>query len=500
MRIIIQLFIINFIILGSGNKTRVSKEGIRGWFPSTEVFEDLHGVAAAAHGQHGVAEPAAHGHHGRLVAQARVLERAEGVRGHHLGPLVGVVPGAVAASKDMAERAQEPIIRQGRHHRELRRQPLLHVEGRVAALLGGRVVAVMQLQVQLPKEQLPAHHHARVVGALRLQLLEELLGQRLAGLVVLGELVHGGLVVAPVLHELRGQLDGVPLHVIDAGRVRVGDAREHVLQAVAELVEQRLHLAEGHEGGLVAHGRGAVAGEVRHRQPAQHLALADTHIHPGAAALLGWARVGVQVERGDPLASLSIIDVPEGDVRVPGLRVPRGRRHNLHAEQPPGEPEHALLHGGQGEVWAQLLLLEGVLLLLLPLGPEAHVPQRQRALEPPRRRVLLELGQLPLGHGEALGPQQLRELVHRGHRGGHLGVQAHLGVGRVAQRPGHLLLEREDLADERRVVLLARGGALEEGPVDLLAGAAVPQVLHGRQVGGRVQGDHPGAGLSRLPV
>ena len=34
---------------------------------------------------------------------------------------------------------------------------------------------------------------------------------------------------------------------------------EHVLQRVAALVEQRLHLAEGHQAGLAADGRGLVA-------------------------------------------------------------------------------------------------------------------------------------------------------------------------------------------------------------------------------------------------
>lgn len=58
-------------------------------------------------------------------------------------------------------------------------------------------------------------------------------------------LVHSRLVVAPVLHELRRQLHGVPLHTVDAGAVPVPHRREHVLQAVAELVEQSFNLVEG---------------------------------------------------------------------------------------------------------------------------------------------------------------------------------------------------------------------------------------------------------------
>lgn len=56
-------------------------------------------------------------------------------------------------------------------------------------------------------------------------------------------LVDGGLVVAPVLHELRRQLYGVPFHPVDACAVAVHHGGQHVLQPVPELVEQGLHLA-----------------------------------------------------------------------------------------------------------------------------------------------------------------------------------------------------------------------------------------------------------------
>ena len=65
------------------------------------------------------------------------------------------------------------------------------------------------------------------------------------------------------------------------------------LQCVAELVEQRLHLAEGHEAGLPSDGRRLVAHHVCHRQAhagaggGQQLGAADHLSHPGATALLG---------------------------------------------------------------------------------------------------------------------------------------------------------------------------------------------------------------------
>lgn len=47
---------------------------------------------------------------------------------------------------------------------------------------------------------------------------------------------------APVFHELGGQFDGVPLDAADAGNKALLLLREHVLQRVPKLVEQRLHL------------------------------------------------------------------------------------------------------------------------------------------------------------------------------------------------------------------------------------------------------------------
>ena len=99
-----------------------------------------------------------------------------------------------------------------------------------------------------------------------LEFLEQVLGQRLARLVVLREAHERGEVVAPVLHELRRQLDRVPLHATDARHQALLHRRQHVLQRVAELVEERLHLAEGHQRGLVTDGRRLIADHVRARQ------------------------------------------------------------------------------------------------------------------------------------------------------------------------------------------------------------------------------------------
>ena len=81
--------------------------------------------------------------------------------------------------------------------------------------------------------------HAGLEGARRLQFPQHLDRQRLAGLDVARDQRQHFLAPGEVLHELARQLDGVPRHAVDAGDARVIDARQHVMQAVTELVEQR---------------------------------------------------------------------------------------------------------------------------------------------------------------------------------------------------------------------------------------------------------------------
>ena len=58
-----------------------------------------------------------------------------------------------------------------------------------------------------------------------------------AGVDVLGEQLQNLPLPREILHELGRQLDRVPLDAVDAGHRRLVDPRQHVMQAVAELVE-----------------------------------------------------------------------------------------------------------------------------------------------------------------------------------------------------------------------------------------------------------------------
>eukprot|EP00968_Pinguiococcus_pyrenoidosus_P000259 scaffold13_cov241-Pinguiococcus_pyrenoidosus.AAC.32 len=449
-------------------------------------------MLASAHAQDSVAEAPADGADLLLVVQTRFLEGGEGVGAEDLRPLVAVVAGCVPSREDVAEAAQEAILRKRLHHGVARRDLLLQVErGRPAF----RVKVRVERHVQLAEVQLPEHSAARHEMPGVADLLEQLLRQRLARLVVHRDAQRGLLVVAPVLHKLRRQLDRVPLDVVDSRGASVVHLGQHVLQPVAELVEERLHLPEGHEAGLVADRRRAVAREVRNRLARQHLRLAHADVHPRAAALLRRPRERIQEERRDLLARLAVLDHVVGHVRVPHLDILL-RLFNGHVEEALREAEEAVQDVGQREVRTQLFLRVAVQLLAEALGVEGHIPELQFALKAVLLlRELLQVLQLLHGGGVGLLAEHLAELRHRLDGGGHLAIQAHRRVVGLVEHFRHLLADLQDAEDVVLVVHVPACRARHVRAVELLAELAVLEVLHRRQVAGDVQRDGVGPRL-----
>jgi hypothetical protein len=113
--------------------------------------------------------------------------------------------------------------------------------------------------------------------------------------VVAGEEIERLAVPAEVFHDLRWQLDEIPRHVGARKRFH-GHLAEHAVKQVAELVEDRLHLAVGEQRGLAIDRRAHVADD----QPEVRFARAAgvQRVHPRAAAFR-FARVPVGIERSE---------------------------------------------------------------------------------------------------------------------------------------------------------------------------------------------------------
>ena len=225
---------------------------------------------------------------------------------------------------------------------------------------------MVQLEVDGGEEELAQHLRPGAIRPRGEQLPIELVGQRLPGVDVPAQTEQRLAVIAPVLHELARQLDRIPLDVADARRESLLDRRQHVLEAVTELVKERVDLVEAHQRGPAPHRRRLIADEVRHRQPSD--APPDALVHPRPAALLGGPAVRIEVERGDGRAA-RVGDAEEAHVGMPDRRLAVGGG-DAHAEQPTGEREQAVEDARQREVRAQRLVAVVVALFAQALRPE----------------------------------------------------------------------------------------------------------------------------------
>ena len=193
-------------------------------------------VDRVADREHVVAQPLGDG----LVAGAAGLgEGLPGVRGQRVGPQVAVVAGGVAvAAEDVhelrravahddlgrhAERGQRLALERVGVDRAAAREVQLHVDQRARQVLDG-----LEALVEL-------------VGAL--DLLDQRLRDRLAGLVVQREAIEDLGRRQPVLEQLRRKLDVVASDARARDR-RVVHVRAQAVQRVAELVEQRLGVVQ----------------------------------------------------------------------------------------------------------------------------------------------------------------------------------------------------------------------------------------------------------------
>ena len=323
-------------------------------------------------------------------------------------------------------------------------------------------------------------------------------GDGLAALVVAREgREHAG-IPGPLLEQLGGHLDevGLGLDARDPGPAL--PAREQAVEQVAELVEQRAHVAVLEQAGIA----GLAAGEVADQRGLGDLAAghAAAHVELRRVAVLVGARVHVEVEAPDHLPALH--HLPALDRRVPHRRVRAAAK--AHAEQPRREVEHALEHALERQVGPHLARVEVVLGAAHLLGHEAGLP----GLNHRGARVVRALAaQQGLGVGRGARPRDLDDALHERARGG--GALDHLVRGHVVRPVGEAEQGRElvalrDQALEHRLVrgigavvelevhaaaqVVARGVEEHRGGVGVVDGERDRAVRAGGMAGDEVRG------------
>ena len=144
-------------------------------------------------------------------------------------------------------------------------------------------------------------------------------GQPFAGLVMAREKIERLAVPAEILHELAGKFDRIPFHAVDAADRRQIHLGKHVMQAMAEFVEQGQYVVVRQQRRRLGGGRREIAGQEGDRQ-FQRRTVAETRaadVHPGAAALAG-ARIEIDIAARDD-ATVAIAHVEIAHVRMPDI-------------------------------------------------------------------------------------------------------------------------------------------------------------------------------------
>ena len=288
-----------------------------------------------------------------------------------------------------------------------------------------------------------------------------------------GDLHACPVVEAPVLHELTCNLDGVPLHEVEARRALFADSRQHALEGVAELVVDGLHFPHRKQTLPVVARPLEVCDNYRKGLFAAPVAPVGELVHPRPARLETRPHVGIKVEVRDDLAALA--DREEPHVFVPDVGALRlGNLLDLDAEEEVRDCEKAVEHGVDLEVALQLLLGIRVGALAQALRLVGDVPGKHRI--PADGLFLL------LRAGDRRCVEVVDHLEDRHHARRALFRNALLGVVRVAEKPRELPPQGEYLRYAGRVPLRAHGPCAIEDLADLAVGA----MLHRLKVCGVV--------------
>mmetsp|Transcript_29667 Transcript_29667/g.84874 ORF Transcript_29667/g.84874 Transcript_29667/m.84874 type:complete len:405 (+) Transcript_29667:574-1788(+) len=343
----------------------------------------------------------------------------------------------------------------------------------------------VQVQVQDAHVQLAKHAHASLVLHGCLQRLQHLPWQWFAGLVMAGNAVDNPVgLVQPVLHELRREFHGVPF-AGDACKRGLRLRGEHVLQCVAELMEERVELVKAEQCGRAAVRWAHACHDGRDWLHAPDAVVAHDPRHPSSGALLLRPREEVQVE----VARRRLVAARTVDLEQLHVLVPRGARRGGHmgSKHFLGQVEEACQAAVEREVGAEHLSIDAEKLLHLLVAPVGSVPMFQGARVVVTLCKLLQVGKIPLRLWVGDRPQLLQQLLGL-RQCCHLPLHGELRIVVEAKELSLALAELENAAEHTRVVRCEEfRGLLQGGNVDLLAETGVLRVCEHGPDGGRVQ-------------
>ena len=406
-----------------------------------------------------------------IVQVAAFHKGCEGIVVEDGSPGVAVVAGIVASGEDMLEIGALVAADNLRYQTDAVEVVGLKSIGIHMLFLGDAVVSHIK---QRGGQQLGVDE-ALSIGLRSGNLGYQLVGNALAGLVMLGIGLHHLRVAAPVLHNLGRQLDKVARD-IGTGKRRIMALAQQSVQGVAELVEQRLALVEIEERGFVTSGFGKIA---HHLDNGDYILTLAVHLlatelgHPGTAALAG-AGEEIHIENADNLIAVhNLIGV---SLLVVGGQV--GILAEGDTIQLVGCGKGTLSNVVEREIGAHNIVVQVIFLLAEFLAVVTPVPRLQFGCGVVLGNQFLVFGALLLGLGQCGTPNLHQAGVHGLGGLGQTVVQHIVGVGLETKDIGTLQTEVDQSVDNLGVVKFAAVATSAVSLPHLLAQAAVGAILH----------------------
>src|SRR5581483_11217101 len=205
-----------------------------------EFDECLESVATAAPGQDGIQKAL----RGSRLEHPSLLEGGECIRRQDFGPLVTIITSGITAGEDMSEAVWKTVPLGDRDYRHLAAHFVQDLHDASAALR-----RVFGVQTEIEQRELELSHglqpRVETTGSDEPRLHG--LRQRRTALEMPGNLPQDLWMPRVVLEKLTRQLHRIPRDAVDARDAGIVDTSQHVVQAMAELVEHRQHVVVGQE-------------------------------------------------------------------------------------------------------------------------------------------------------------------------------------------------------------------------------------------------------------
>ena len=297
---------------------------------------------------------------------------------------------------------------------------------------------------------------------------------------------------AEILHELRGQLNRIPLDTIDAGHAQLLNFSEQMMQAVAKFVEQGDDIIVGEQGRFATDRRGEIAGEKCYRMLNFAVFAATRYgiVHPRATTLVV-AGIEVKIKLSNQRAVV-IAHVKKARVGVPDFG---SCRRDLQAVNCFNDAEQAGQHLRFGEVLLDLVIGKRITLLAQFFRQVGDVPGIDLGHIQFAQRKFFELGPIALGKRLGFGSHLAQEANHLGGRVRHLGGERQLCVVGKSQQRGIFGAQLQNAlngyAVVPRCIVTKLRGAGGVGAIKAFAQRLKIGVLHHRHIRGRLQGKLP---------